>query len=75
MPRGHIRVVPLGADDWVVREDGGRELGHYPSEQDAKSVASKLASKRNVDLLLDDQEGKPRSEHAPRGWLARLLGR
>jgi hypothetical protein len=27
-----IHVEHVAADDWVVREKGGRELGHYPSQ-------------------------------------------
>ena len=31
MARATIQVVQVALDDWVVRQDSGRELGHYSS--------------------------------------------
>ncbi|MGE3703257.1 MAG: hypothetical protein AB7G08_31625 [Hyphomicrobiaceae bacterium] len=33
----HSQIEIAAADerDWIMREDGGRELGHYPTRQEA----------------------------------------
>jgi hypothetical protein len=43
-----IHVVPGEHGDWIVREDGGRELGHYPSQDAAKAVGHKRLPERAV---------------------------
>lgn len=70
-----IHVVAVTADDWVVREDGGRELGHYPSRQDALSVGRKLARTRKVELVVENGSAESRSEQPRKGLFARLFGR
>ena len=69
-----IHVLAGGDSDWVVREDGGRELGHYSTRAEAQAVGFKLARKRGVELVVNDggemQRSRPR-----KGWLARLFGR
>lgn len=69
-----IQVVPVRPDDWMVREESGRELGHYPSQQEALHVARKLASTRGARLLIRDPSGEARAERAPKGIFARLFG-
>ena len=70
-----IEVRSLAHDDWVVREDGGRELGHYPSAKTAEAVGRKLARKRRVELLVYAQGGKLQARSRPgAGWLRRLFG-
>jgi hypothetical protein len=59
--------------DWMVREDGGRELGHYSTRKEAEAVGGKLAHKRGVDLVVQDASGKSSSKR--RNWLSRLLRR
>ena len=70
-----IHVVANGERDWIVREDGGRELGHYPSSKEAEAVGLKLARKRRVELVVHASEGKVRRSRPRKGWLARLFGR
>lgn len=70
-----IQAVPISTDDWTVREDGGRELGHYSSQQDALHVGRKLARKHGARLLVRDLSGETPAETAPKGLFARLLGR
>jgi hypothetical protein len=48
-----IHVLPVNASDWIVKEDGGRELGHYPSKDAAQAVAYKVARKRKVELTAE----------------------
>ena len=43
MAPNSIHVEAKGERDWLVREDGGRELGHYPTQAEAKEVGHKLA--------------------------------
>ena len=74
-PNRTIEVRFLARDDWVVREDGGRELGHYPSAKAAEAVGRKLARKRRVELLIYAQGGKLQARSRPgAGWLRRLFG-
>jgi len=71
-----IHVLPGEHRDWIVREDGGRELGHYPTREAAEAVGHKLARKRRVELVVhEDAGGAPRRSRPRRGWLDRLLGR
>jgi hypothetical protein len=69
-----IEVRPFGHDDWVVREQNGREFGHYPSAQAAEAVGFKLARKKRVELLIYAGNGKVKRRSRPRkGWLRRLF--
>ena len=66
-------ILPNGERDWIVREDGGRELGHYPTRKEAEAVGRKLAHKRGVELVFQDTRG-PAQAIERRGWFSRLLG-
>jgi Uncharacterized protein conserved in bacteria (DUF2188) len=70
-----IHVVPGEHGDWIVREDGGRELGHYPTQHAAKAVGHKLAQKRATELLVHDGGGKVLRSRPRKSWLSRLLRR
>jgi hypothetical protein len=74
-PHRTVEVRSLAHDDWVVREEGGRELGHYLSAKAAEAVGRKLARKRRVELLIYAQSGKLQARSRPgAGWLRRLFG-
>jgi hypothetical protein len=48
-----IRIVPdEGFDDWVVRDDEGHELGHFPTRESAERVGRALAQQRHGDLIV-----------------------
>jgi len=71
-----ICVVPGEHQDWIVREEAGREFGHYPTLQVAEAVGYKLARKRKVELVVYDRAGKKQRRSRPtKSWLARLFGR
>jgi hypothetical protein len=70
-----IQVLSCGARDWLVREDGGREFGHYPTRSEAEAVGRKLARKRGVELLVRHGTGKVERSRPRKGWFARLFGR
>ena len=73
--RREIHVVPGGPQDWIVRADGGREFGHYPSQQAAEAVGRKLARRDKGELLVYDASGKLADRSRPsRGLLGRLFG-
>jgi Uncharacterized protein conserved in bacteria (DUF2188) len=74
MTQFSIHIVHLAANDWVVREHGGRELGRYPSQQEAENVGRPLARKRKAVLLIDGRHDA-HDDREPTGWLARLFGR
>jgi hypothetical protein len=70
-----IHVLLNGERDWVVRENAGRELGHYPTRAEAEAVGDKLARKRRVELVVQEASGKVRRSRPRKSWFARLLGR
>jgi Uncharacterized protein conserved in bacteria (DUF2188) len=74
-PSRTIEVRSVARDDWVVREDGGRELGHYPSAKAAEAVGRKLQTQgRAADLRIYAQGGKLQARSRPgAGWLRRLF--
>ena len=39
-------------DDWIVRSGFGRELGHYPTREEAELAAEKIARDREADLII-----------------------
>ena len=69
-----IHVEHVSGDDWVVREKSGRELGHYPTQQDAENVGRLVARKRRAVLLINGRTDDP-GAHGSRGWFGRLFGR
>jgi len=74
--RREIHIVSGGPQDWIVRAEGGREFGHYPSRQAAEDVGRKLARRDRGELLVYDASGKVASRSRPsRRWLGRLLRR
>src|SRR5262245_52009162 len=74
--RREIHIVPGGPQDWIVRADGGREFGHYPSRQAAEAVGRKLARRDGGVLLVYDGSGKVADRSRPsKGWLGRMFGR
>jgi hypothetical protein len=72
-----IHVEAKGERDWLVREEGGRELGHYPTRKDAEAVGHnyKLARKRAVELIVEDGRGKIQRSRPRRGLFGWLFGR
>jgi len=63
-----IHVMLLnGERDWVVRENGGRELGHDPTRAEAEAVGDKLARKRGVELVVQEVSGKVRRSRPGKG--------
>jgi Uncharacterized protein conserved in bacteria (DUF2188) len=74
--RREVHVIPTGEQDWIVRADTGRELGHYPSLEAAEAVGRKLARRDRGELLVYDSSGRIADRSRPSsGWFARLLGR
>jgi hypothetical protein len=69
-----IHVVQLASENWVVRQDGDRELGHYPSRDVAAGVGRILARKHRAELIIEDQSGNMQTERRAKGWFARLFG-
>ena len=75
MAQAPIHINYIADNDWVVREDSGRERGHYSNRHDAESVGRLLARKRKAALMIHEPTGDVRTERAsPSGWIARLFG-
>jgi len=53
-----IHVIAAAENDWMVREEAGRELGHYSTRREAEAVGRKIAQKRGVELVVQDAAGK-----------------
>jgi hypothetical protein len=73
--RNAIHVLMSAERDWLVREEDGRELGHYPTRREAEAVGHKLARKRGVELVVDDGRGRVQRSRPRKGLFARLFGR
>ena len=73
---GSILVAWKAAEDWVVCEEGtGREFGHYATQAEAEAVGVKLAGKRKIELVVQNEAGKRTRRTVSRGWFGRLFGR
>jgi hypothetical protein len=67
-----IHVVPDDSfDDWVVRDDSGREFGHYPTRESAELVAQAVARKRGEDIVICLPDGSTSCKRFTKGprWL------
>jgi Uncharacterized protein conserved in bacteria (DUF2188) len=73
--RSEICVIAASEHDWIVREESGRELGHYPTRPEAEAVGRKLARKRGMQLVFADKGGTQRQLRPRKGWFGRLFGR
>jgi hypothetical protein len=45
-------------DDWVVRDDSGHELGHFPTRESAELVAQAVAPKLDGELVVSLPDGR-----------------
>jgi hypothetical protein len=71
-----IHVAPDDSfDDWVIQEDSGRELGHFPTRESAELVAQALAQKRGGELVIHLPDGRTNRRSFRKGWIARFFRR
>lgn len=56
MSERDIHVIPNGGHDWFVKEEGGRELGHYPTLGAAEAVSTARARKRKSELVIHGEQ-------------------
>jgi hypothetical protein len=67
-----IHVVPDDSfDDWVVRDDSGREFGHYPTRETAELVAQAVARKSGAEIIIHLPDGRTSRKSFTKGprWL------
>jgi hypothetical protein len=67
-----IHVVPDDSfDDWVVRDDSGREFGHYPTRETAELVAQAVARKSGAEIIIHLPDGRTNRKNFTKGarWL------
>jgi uncharacterized protein DUF2188 len=70
MACARVHVLPDdNFDDWIVREDAGRELGHYPTREEAEAVAEPLVRKRKGMLVIHLPDGRTECRSFAPGWL------
>ena len=62
-------------DDWIVRDDNGRELGHYPTREAAELFAEPMVRRCRSDLIIHLPDGRLQRKSFAGGWLDRPLGR
>lgn len=54
-----IHLIPDDAfDDWVVRDDGGREIGHYPTREAAELAAQEFVRGRGGAVVIHLPDGR-----------------
>jgi hypothetical protein len=70
-----IHVLRGAERDWIVQEEHGREFGHYPTRQEAEAVGYKLARKRGVELIVQDERGATNRSRPRKSWWALIFGR
>jgi len=67
-----IHIAPDDSfDDWVVRDENGAELGHYPTREEAEIVGETRARKRGDELFIHLPDGRTSRKSFAKGWLAR----
>jgi hypothetical protein len=69
-----IEIVPLSPHYWVVREEGGRDFGHYTNPAQAEAIGRALARKRNWDLVIHPVASGIPIREKPKGWFRRWFG-
>jgi hypothetical protein len=63
-----VHVLPDDSfDDWIVREDGGREIGHFPTREAAELAARPLAQRREGELVVHLPDGRTIRQSFTRG--------
>jgi hypothetical protein len=54
-----LHIVPDECfDDWILRDDSGRELGHYPTREAAELVAQPLARRLESEIVVHLPDGR-----------------
>jgi Uncharacterized protein conserved in bacteria (DUF2188) len=67
-----IHIAPDDSfDDWVVRDENGGELGHYPTREEAELVAERIAKKHDEEMVIHLPDGRTNRKSFAKGWLAR----
>ena len=54
-----LHVVPDDSfDDWVLRDEEGRELGHYPTRKTAELFARGIVRKSGGEIIVHLPDGR-----------------
>jgi hypothetical protein len=63
-----LHIIPDDRfDDWIVRDDSGYELGHYPTREAAELVAQALARKLGGDIVVHLPDGRTNRTSVAKG--------
>jgi hypothetical protein len=67
-------LIPDGGfDDWVVRDDGGREIGHHPTCEAAELAARELVHGRGGAVVIHLPDGRYEYKSLEVGQLVREM--
>jgi len=58
-----IHVLPVDRHNWIVREEGGRELGHHPSQDAAQPSDTSWHASAGLNCLFATPPERCRSDH------------
>ena len=74
MKGSDIYVIENDSRDWLVKETGGREFGHYGSRTEAETVGAALAKKRKSELVIRAKSGTEQRRKPRHSLWARQFG-
>jgi hypothetical protein len=75
MARATVHVVPnANFEGWIVCDESGRELGHFPTREGAELTAQTVARERRSDVVIHFPDGRTDRKTVAKVWIARLLG-
>lgn len=67
-----VHVIPDDAfEDWIIRDDGGRELGRFSTRDAAELAARAVLRRRGGAILIHLPDGRCQYQSVEKSWLAR----
>ncbi len=59
MSTASIYIVPDDAfDDWIVQDEDGREIGHFPTREAAEMATNAIARERGAKIVVRLPDGR-----------------
>ena len=71
-----IHIAPDDAfDDWIVTDEDGQVLGHFPTREAAELFIEPVARQNRTDIIVHLPDGSTRRKHFGNGWSGWLFRR